>query len=52
MNLTFTLTLPLNFPLIFIVYDNKIRVFIMIFMASSYLWLIYGLFFIWEENIS
>ena len=52
MNLTLTLTLTLNFLLLFIVFDNKIRVFVMIFMALSYLRLIYRLFFIREGNAS
>ena len=52
MNLTLSLTLTLNFLLPCIVFDNKICVFIMIFMALSFLRVIYGLFFIWEENVS
>ena len=51
-NLTPTLSIILNFLLPSIVFHNKTCVFIMIFMALSFIWIIHGLFIIRVRNVS
>ena len=51
-NLTPTLSIILNFLLPSIVFHKKTCVFIMIFMALSFIWIIHGLFIIRVRNVS
>ena len=51
-NLTIIKTLTLKILLPSIVFHDQIYIFMMIFMALSYLLLIYGLFFLRGGNVS